>query len=160
MDVTTHSFFKLMYVLDGVGHVRSKRGDSAIGRGDLVAVAPGMPHHIVDDARAPLALIVHCIQPAVIDMLQEKDARERFPELRVLRQDALSQEARRVLRQIMFEQSLPRPSSAGMITGLTLQLLAAVLRAFAGRTNGGPQDLAVAGAPASRVHAYLRDLET
>jgi AraC-like DNA-binding protein len=161
MENTAHAFFKLMYVLDGRGTIPSKNAEHPIQRGDVVAVAPGVQHRIVDDPKAPLALIVHCIQPNILDLLQEKDARTRFPEMRIFWRDALSQEARRVLRQIMFEQSLPRAAGPGMITGLTLQLIASVLRVAAGHEkSGSAAGASVVSAPEARVHAYLRDLET
>ncbi|HYF51828.1 MAG TPA: AraC family transcriptional regulator [Planctomycetota bacterium] len=158
MPDTAHPFYKLMYVLKGHGEVLSASLNVKIAPGDVVAVAPGFRHRIVDDENEPLALIVLCIQKNVAEFLQDAAGLEQFPKLRVFRSNALSSEARSILRQILFEQTLRRTSAAGMITGLTLQLMAAVLRAHQRNVIDDASPRAQAG-PEARVRAYARELE-
>ena len=158
MPDTAHPFYKLMYVLKGHGEVLSAKGNVAMAPGDVVAVAPGFRHRIVDDAREPLALIVLCIQKNVVAFLQEAELLARFPTLRCFRQNALSEESRHILRQMLFEQTIRRPAAAGMITGLTLQLMASVLR-LQSLPAALPSELHPAGDASARVKGYVRELE-
>jgi len=159
MPDTAHAFYKIMYVLKGYGAVQSVKMNVRIAPGDVIAVAPGFRHRIVDDARAPLALIVLCIQKQVAAFPQDDEALKCFPAVRCYRQDALAEEARHILRQMLFEQTLQRPATAGMITGLALQLMSAVLRLQSNSASPARREKGLTGNSSARVRAYVRDLE-
>ncbi len=156
MQTTAHDFFKIMYVLEGLGAIKWKNSAVPIRRGDVIAVQDGFAHLIEDDRAHALSLIVLCVQRQVQALMP--DAALRSGGCRVFRNQALTLETRRVLRQLFFEQSLERPSCATMITGLTLQLLASLSRMQAPRAS----DEALYSRetpPETRVKAYVRELE-
>ena len=157
MSDTAHDFFKIMFVLDGAGGIVAGKARHPIHKGDVIAVPAGFRHRIEDDPRRALALIVLCIRDSVMD--SARDAREPLAHFRVLRQHALTREARGLLRQLFFEQSLQRESCATMMTGIALQLLATLARTQSSSTKREPQNPKVETSPEVRVLAYVKELD-
>jgi AraC family L-rhamnose operon regulatory protein RhaS len=156
MPTTAHDFLKIMFVLSGQGAVTTKTSAYHLHKNDVIVVSSGFAHRIEDDANRALSLIVLCIRRPVLQLLP--GAPPTFPQCRVYRNHALTIEARRMLRQLFFEQSLRKSSCAMMMTGLTLQLLAAVLRLQA--VGSERDELFDAQSPLeTRVRAYIKELE-
>ncbi len=156
MPDTAHDYFKLMFVLDGAGAVVAPKARHAIHKGDVIAVPAHYRHRIEDDPKRALALIVLCVRDAVL--VNAADAQQHLGKFRIFRQQALTGEARRLLRQLFFEQSLLRGGCATMMTGLSLQLVATLARASGVHTerSRSPEQNSP---PEARVQAYVKELE-
>jgi AraC family L-rhamnose operon regulatory protein RhaS len=157
MPTMAHDFLKIMFVLGGQGAVTSKSADYPLRKNDVIVVSAGFAHRIEDDANRALSLIVLCVKRPVLELLP--GAAPSFPICRVYRNHALAVETRRTLRQLFFEQSMRRSSCAMMITGLTLQLLASLLRIQSARVDRS-ETYAERTPLETRVRAYIKELET
>lgn len=155
MPATKHDYLKLIYVLEGEGHVSFKGSSLDLLREDLLVIPAKQEHQIDDKPKQPLALIVLCIQENVLTKLAT------LPTLRHAGvQKTVGDEPRKLLRRLFFEQSLQKPGCALMMTGLCLQLLALLSRsqASAGHLDGQHYDAkTLAGI---RVKSYIEHLQT
>jgi AraC family L-rhamnose operon transcriptional activator RhaR len=122
-----HDFLELFYVLEGAGtfHIAGRPWPCR-GR-DLVAVPPGIRHRIEDNPAGPLALYGIAVAPSV--WRGEPGLLDRLPAGRQLIGAPLAGKVRADLKRLLFEQTHARPGSRTLILGLTLQLLAEVVRA-------------------------------
>lgn len=158
MPPTSTDYLKVVYVLKGRGKVVGKdlRHSVPIQKGDLIVVSPQMLHTFHDDPTSRPAYIVLCVRRDALKTHSESLWKLGRPCM--LRNDALTQEADRLLRQIFFEQFLRRTACAEMMIGLTVQLLAVIARQrqrFVEQDNS--PTLPVTSADA-RVHAYIQNL--
>ena len=156
MQPTSYPFFKIMYVLDGEGNVSWNKTSLRIRKSDVIAVPADFEHRLEDHPQHALSLIVLCVQNHVLKLAGPESLK--FPSCRVLRNNALSFEARRVLRQMLFEQSLAQAHAATMLTGLTLQFLTSAFRLQMPHTKTA-EIYAVQTAPEMRVRAYISELD-
>ncbi|HYE07194.1 MAG TPA: AraC family transcriptional regulator [Planctomycetota bacterium] len=66
MAPTTHGFAKLLLVVDGGGAIERDGASHALAAGDVLWIADGCAHRLVDDARRPLAVLGLCLDPAAL----------------------------------------------------------------------------------------------
>lgn len=156
MPTMAHDFLKIMFVLGGQGAVTSKAADYPLRKNDVIVVAPGFAHRIEDNANRALSLIVLCMKRPVLELIPGPALT--FPPCRIYRNHALTAEARRTLRQLLFEQSMKKASCAMMMTGVTLELLATVLRLQTSREDRGALEQERTPLE-TRVRAYIKELE-
>ena len=155
MPETRHDFLKLIYVLEGQGQLNHKYSSSTIKANDVLVLPPGCEHQLKDAEKTPLALIVLCIEPRVLNSWDE------LPELlkQVNIQQPVGDEVRKLLRQLFFEQSLLKPQSALMMTGLCFQLIASLSR-FDSVDGSGPGAFDAKTMASVRVKNYVDYLQT
>lgn len=122
-----HEFLELFYVLEGAGAFHLAGGALPCRRGDLIAVPPGVRHHIEDSPGGPLALYGIAVAPSV--WLGEPELFDRLPADRLPVGGLLAGRVRADVKRLLFEQTHARPGSGTLILGLTLQLLTLLARA-------------------------------
>jgi AraC-like DNA-binding protein len=154
MEPVRNPYVKIVQVFSGAGWLVHRGNRTALKPRDIIFVPAGEQHHLEDDGAKPLGVYVLCVAKRVLatagtDVLPTSVRRYPAP--------AWTNEFRALIRHLLHGQTLLRPGSDLMSTGLALQALALVARADAGIATHGSQrnDL-----PAqARVAAYANDLE-
>lgn len=152
MEPMRHDYAKLIQPFSGAGWLVRGGARVPLRSGDVVFVPAGVRHHVEDDGTRPLSLYALCLAPKPFASGEPALAAFRhFPA------PAWSGELRGLIRHLLHEQTLARPGSGLMITGLAWQALGHVVRAASGRECSDlPQ---TASQPAlARVVAYSREL--
>jgi AraC family L-rhamnose operon regulatory protein RhaS len=128
MDVESHAFAEIFYVLDGVGAFVIDGREHDCGAGDVVLVPPKAEHAIVDPT-APLMLYGIGISADLLSHDPEILRRARAGVVPGSR--ALGGRVRAGIRRLLYEQTDTQPGARTLIVGLTLQLAAALARVAA-----------------------------
>ncbi len=138
MDVESHAFAELFYVLDGSGSFVIDDREHICGPGDVVLVPPGA-EHVIEDHDSPLTL--YGIGVASNLLVHDPEIVRRARAGVVPGSRALGGRVRAGIRRLLYEQTDTQPGARTLIVGLTLQLVAAL-----GRVAAGPD-------PARAAHA-------
>lgn len=153
MDVESHPFAELFYVLDGSGSFVIDDREHICGPGDVVLVPPGA-EHAIEDHDSPLTLYGIGVASGLLAHDPEIVRRARAGVVPGSR--ALGGRVRAGIRRLLYEQTDTQPGARTLIVGLTLQLVAAL-----GRVAAGP-DPARAAHPADdnrrSVERFLSEL--
>jgi AraC-like DNA-binding protein len=152
MDVSRHDALEVFCVLGGAGVFELEGRPLACKAGHIVSVPPGHGHRIADDPDRPLSLLGVRVQPGVWAAdpgLGRSVSAGRLPHAQLV-----VAQVRAVIRRLSFEQTGDQPGRAGMMVGLTLELLALLARSRSdsGRSGDGASDLR------GRVEAYVAEL--
>lgn len=159
MKQTRNPFLKVIFVLKGRGELRYESGPQAIRRGSVAVVPMNTSHQICDAPSDPLALLIVCVAPLVLDRLPDADASFIDKRPCVFEEPLITRETERILRNMFFEQSLHRPAAPTLMTGLVTQLLGQLARARTSRAPAKAQAEESARGPETRVRAYLAELQ-
>jgi len=153
MEPVRHDYLKLIQPFAGAGWlVRGAGARVPLRPGDVVLVPAGERHHLEDDGARPLSLYALC----VASRLFAPAGPAALGSFRHIPAPGWSGELRALIRHLLHEQTLTRPGSDLMITGLAWQALGHVVRAASGRTAARPDPT---GQPArARVTAYATEL--
>jgi AraC family L-rhamnose operon regulatory protein RhaS len=152
MEPVRHDYLKLIQPFAGAGWLVRSGVRVPLRPGDVVLVPAGERHHLEDDGTRPLSLYALCVAPRALAAAESSglDAFRHIPA------PGWSTEFRGLIRHLLHEQTLARPGSDLMITGLAWQALGHVVRAASGRTAARPE---TTGQPArARVTAYAAEL--
>ncbi len=125
MEPVSHGYLKLIQPFAGAGWLVRAGLRTPLRPGDVVLVPAGERHHIEDDGARPLSLYALCIAPQLVTPVD----RASFGAYRHFPAPGWSSELRALIRHLLHEQTLGRPGSALMITGLACQALGHVVRA-------------------------------
>jgi AraC family L-rhamnose operon regulatory protein RhaS len=152
MPAERHQFLEVFLVIRGSGVFDLGGVEHPCGGGDVVAVPPGTPHRIADRPGDPLGLYGVCVAPNA--WRHDPDLIRRLPAGRLPVRPAAAEQVRADLRRVLFEQTRTARASGTLILGVTLQLLAALVRA---------SEADAPAAPAGRDHRqavarYLAEL--
>ena len=128
METEAHPFAEVFYVLDGSGAFVIDGLAHACRTGDVILVPPGAAH-IIEDQAAPLTL--YGIGVSADLLIHDPDALRRVRAGVVQGSRALGGRVRAGIRRLLYEQTDTQPGSRALIVGLTLQLVAAMIRAAA-----------------------------
>jgi AraC-like DNA-binding protein/quercetin dioxygenase-like cupin family protein len=126
MNPQCHDFMEIFYVLKGVGVFAIDDRRHPAREGDILFVPVGNMHRIEDNPSEPLALYGICIAPGVLR--HERPLLQHLPSGVLPTSKLLGAQVRADLRQLLFEQTLTRPGRDTLMLGLTLQLLAKLVR--------------------------------
>jgi AraC family L-rhamnose operon regulatory protein RhaS len=121
-----HSFLEIFLVIRGSGEFVVNGAANPCGGGDVVAVPPGMPHRIADRPGDPLSLYGLCVAGEC--WRHEAGLVAGLPAGRLAVRPAVAARVRADLRRVLFEQVRGGPASGTLILGVTLQLLAILVR--------------------------------
>ncbi len=153
----SHPFLKVYYVLAGQGTFHSDSPPISCREGDVVLVPIGQSHLLEDSTQQPMSLYVVFIEPEVFT--GATDLTEQLPNGRLAQNRMFGGQVRAIVRRLLFEQTLKRPGCAAMMTGLSLELLAMLVRSarrdFLSAKTSAPDDQECR----ANVEAYVRDLE-
>ena len=122
-----HSFLEIFLVIRGSGEFIVDGSAHPCGGGDVVAVPPGTPHRIADRPGEPLSLYGLCV--AAECWRHDAGLLAGLPTGRLAVRPAAAARVRADLRRVLFEQVRGGPGSGTLILGVTLQLLAVLVRA-------------------------------
>lgn len=153
MPDTVHDFLKVLCVTSGEGRLVRGAAFEALRMGDVVLVPAGCRHRI-EDVR-PLSLYAVCVRSDVL--ASAASSAGGLGNYRMFRASPVTADVRRLIRELLHEQTLQRAGGDALMLGLAWQLLGRLLRAAAtarGAARGESQQLARA-----RVAAYARELE-
>jgi AraC-like DNA-binding protein/quercetin dioxygenase-like cupin family protein len=127
MPAERHTFLEVFLVIRGAGVFELGGVEHPCADGDVVAVPPGTPHQIADRPGEPLGLYGICVAPDV--WRHDPELVRRLPAGRLPVRPVVADRVRTDLRRVLFEQTRTARASGTVILGLTLQLLAALVRA-------------------------------
>ncbi|MFT4539385.1 MAG: AraC-like DNA-binding protein [Planctomycetota bacterium] len=160
MELTTQTFLKIILVVQGKGalHTGSRSWDCE--EGDIIVVPIGQEHRIEDRVGYPMSLYVVSILPNVLEVAALNPS---FLPAGVLTRNRLvSAQTEATMRQLLFEQTLEQPQSGAMVIGLTLRLLAVLVRTY-GHYHDQERIVEFQPQPTTdsraRVQAYIEHLE-
>lgn len=160
MEMTTHSFLKIILVVQGRGSLQNPGRSWDCEAGDIIVVPIGQEHRIEDSDGFPMSLYVVSILPNVLD-LAALDACF-LPSGVLAKNRLISAQTEATMRQLLFEQTLEQPQSGAMVIGLTLRLLAVLVRTY-GHYQGHERIVEFQPQPTTdsraRVQAYVEHLE-
>ncbi len=152
MEPVRHDYLKLIQPFAGAGWLVRAGLRVPLRPGDVVLVPAGERHHLEDDGARPLSLYALCVAPRFLTAAGHAG----LGAYRHIPAPGWSGEFRGLIRHLLHEQTLARPGSDLMITGLAWQALGHVVRAASGRAAARPD---TAGQPArARVTAYAAEL--
>ena len=157
MEPRTHAFLKIIYVMAGAGQVITRHQAMTCEAGDVLVVPIGQTHRIEDAPRHPMSIYVLCVAPRL--WRHEPDLELMIPMGRLPRHPVLSQRVRDLLRRMLYEQSLARPAHGTMIVGMTLRLLAMLVRAAHRRDRLRAEMLGESASLRQRIEAYVEELD-
>jgi AraC family L-rhamnose operon regulatory protein RhaS len=156
MTVSQHDAAEVFYVLGGAGVFELEGRPVPCLTGDVIVVPVNHRHRIQDDRKKPLSLYGVRIRPDVWQW--DQTLGQSLSAGRLPRDKMLSLQVRAEVRRLLFEQTCRRPGHAGMIVGLTLQLLALLARS---RSHGPaviPVDSRANSTLRESVEAYVSEL--
>ena len=152
MEPARHDYLKLIQPFAGAGWLVRGGLRVPLRPGDVVLVPAGERHHLEDDGTRPLSLYALCVAPRLLAATNQAG----LESYRHIPSPGWSGEFRALIRHLLHEQTLARPGSDLMITGLAWQALGHVVRAARGQTAVRPDPT---GQPArARVMAYAAEL--
>jgi AraC-like DNA-binding protein len=134
MPASRHDFLEVFYVLRGTGRFTIEGHPHPCDAGDVVVIPVGHLHRIEDDPVALLSLYGFCVAPYV--WRHEPNLLDQIPAGKLSMSGPATAQVRSDLRQLLFEQTFARPGSSTAVLGLTLQLLALLVRAGLPRGKG------------------------
>jgi len=161
MDLTRHDFLKLVYALQGAGHLVTAGGQrQAIQRGDLVIVPIGWEHRLEDAPGQPMSLYVVSVRPEVLRIASLDPGR--LPSGTIRLDEAASSRLESTLRRLLFEQTLEPAVAGAKVVGLILRTLAEFVRGE--RTDGALEHGSRNGRgeprdSSSRMRGYVEELQ-
>jgi AraC family L-rhamnose operon regulatory protein RhaS len=156
MDWTCHPFLKVLYVWEGTGALWTSGRKYGIQASCIVLIPAGLRHRIVDTPSKAMSIFILCVVNPFVTALAENGG---LTACRVIDHRTMCVVTKRLVMDILYEQTLSRPGGAVLIIGLTLELMGLLIRWRAG-SLGEPQET-ISGKPLShaRVTASIRDLE-
>lgn len=153
MEPVQHDYLKLIQPFAGAGWLVRNSGRIPLRPGDVVLVPAGERHNLEDDGARPLSLYALCVARRVVSAASTEVELSTFRHFSV---PGWGAEFRSLIRHLLHEQTLPRPGTELMITGLAWQAMGHIARAAARRS---PTRTKTAGQPAfARVAAYAEEL--
>jgi AraC family L-rhamnose operon regulatory protein RhaS len=157
MDVSRHQALEVFYVLGGEGVFELEGRPVRCAPGDVVIIAVGQGHRIKDDPSQPLSLLGVRIRP---DVWRSDPTLERqLPLGRLPANDLVSVQVRAEVRRLLFEQTTRRPGYPGMMVGVTLQLLALLVRSAGSVARQQPLEASTVSGHREAVAAYVAELD-
>lgn len=158
MDVESHDFFEIYYLLDGAAQLfaadspLAEAAPLALGAGDVFPFGPGRSHRIAD--LHPSTLLLLCLSrgfmtsnPARLALWRALESRRHLP---LGADGSARQRLESLLRRIMAEQAAARPAALLAIQSAADQFLVELARL---------PDLHPSPAAADRVAGLLRNLQ-
>ena len=156
MDWTRHPFPKILFAREGSGFLLTEKTKYRLQSGRIALIPKGLRHRIVDTPHEPLSIYILCIRtPLVVTLIQEGE----LTFCRVISHGALGAAARRLFREILYEQTLDCPGAVPLIIGLVLELVGFLMRWQDGRTELGAVKTKGKSLSQARVTAVIRSLE-
>ncbi len=156
MDWTYHPFFKIFYVWEGAGALWTSGRKYAIKASCVVLLPPGIRHRIVDTPSKPLSIFILCIQNTFVTDLADEGG---LTACRVIDHGTLCVVTKRLVKDILYEQTLNHAGSEVLTTGLVLELMGLLIRERAGRLEETKETLLDKPLSHARVAASIRNLE-
>jgi AraC family L-rhamnose operon regulatory protein RhaS len=157
MAVSRHQALEVFYVLGGAGVFELEGRPIPCATGDVVVIAVGQSHRIQDDPSQPLSLLGVRIRP---DVWKSDSALERkLPVGRLASNELVSAQVRAEVRRLLFEQTTRRAGYAGMMVGVSLQLLALLVRSAGSVAHQKPLESSTVSGHREAVAAYVAELE-
>jgi AraC family L-rhamnose operon regulatory protein RhaS len=156
MDWTRHPFPKILFAREGSGFLLTEKTKYRLQSGRIALIPKGLRHRILDTPQDPLSVYILCLRtPLVVTLLQEGGLNF----CRVIGHAALGGAARRLFREILYEQTLDRPGAVPRVIGLVLELVGFLMRWQDGRAE--PAVLKTKGKSLSRarVTAVIQSVE-
>ncbi len=123
MEWTTHSFLKMVYVLRGSGRLLLEKKTLGLRAGWLAFVPEGTKHRIEDEPGKALSLYVLCVRSGLLEAYRMGGERSR-----VSSHSVLSRMAERLLRDVLYEQTMQQTGSEALCASRVLELWAAWMR--------------------------------
>lgn len=136
MPAERHPFLEVFLIIRGSGVFDLDGADHPCGDGDVVAVPPGTAHRIADRPGDPLGLYGVCVAPDV--WRHDPELVRRLPTGRLPVRPAVAERVRADLRRVLYEQTRAARASGTVVLGVTLQLLAALVRAAEADSSAVP----------------------
>ncbi|QDU70492.1 AraC family transcriptional regulator [Mucisphaera calidilacus] len=123
-DLMSHAFHKILLPVNGSGCVSVRRRQLSLLPDQATIVPAGVSHRLDDTPGQPVTLLALCLDPGVlVDRIActSRAQTVALPAHRV-------HETRRLLRQMLFEQSTRKPGYRSLILGLAHQLVVLIER--------------------------------
>lgn len=152
MKPTAHDYLKIIVPFAGAGWLVRPGSRMPLRPHDVVLVPRAARHHLEDDGARPLSLYALCLAPANFPALPAL-----FERFRCWAQPVWTAELRALIRHLLHEQTLDRPGSDLMRTGLAWQALAHLSRATS--EQQGPESSPSDQPNRARVAAYAEQLQ-
>lgn len=143
----------LLYVLRGRGHYETPQASHALEAGAIVLVPIGQPYRLTDAPEAPMSLVVVCVDAHVWEA--DDQLANALPAGVLACDPTLQAEVSRLVRELLYEQTMRQPGWKATLQGLALRLLTTIVRCT-------PTDLDNAedsNHPERRLRAYLAMLD-
>lgn len=153
MDWTVHGFVKMLYVHRGSGRLLLEKGSLGLRAGWLAFVPEGTKHRIADDPGKAMSLYVLCVRSELLDAYREGGEK-----CQASSHSVLSRMAERLLRDVLYEQTMQKKGSEAACAARVLELWAAWVR----RQDEGRKRVTMSRrgmASQSRVREYLAVLD-
>lgn len=121
MDWRTHTFLKVIYVLQGSGEVEFRDNSLDFATGDVVIVPPGTRNRIVDAPNAATSLYIGCIARSLVRF--DPDLLDRL-HVEVRRGDGhFANRVAAILRRMVYQQNEPTNNCALAMVSDSMRLL-------------------------------------
>jgi len=156
MEMTTHDFLKVVFVLQGNGWLHSVDDRTACERGDALVVPVGLRHRLEDADGHPMSLYVLSIRRPVYEVAALDPAHMPSGLLRL--GSATGAKVESGLRRLLFEQTLDQPHSGALVVSIALRLLSDLQRVGQHSAPGGPARKG-RGDSLARMRAYVEELD-
>jgi AraC-like DNA-binding protein len=156
MDWTRHAFPKILYAWKGAGCLWTEKAKYPLSSGRILLVPDDVRHRIVDVERKPLSLYVLFLRnPSVTNLFRENG----LTACRMIGNEALGAIAKRLFRDILYEQTLQHPGADAIILGLVFELAGHLIRWREGRLERTQEATSGRSISRARVAALIRDLD-
>jgi AraC-like DNA-binding protein len=156
MEWTSHSFLKVLYVWEGTGTLWTAGSKYSIQSACVLLIPAGVRHRIVDAPSKAMSIFILCIRNDFVARLATSG---RLTACLISEHRTLCAVTKRLVMDILYEQTLNHPGAQVLIIGLVLELVGLLIRWRAGRLQEKKE--VPRGRPLShaRVAASIRDLE-
>jgi AraC family L-rhamnose operon regulatory protein RhaS len=155
MEPTVHAFGKILYIGAGEGTLVVEGKSHPLRAGRMAVVAPRTSHYLRDAPGRPLSLYFLCVRDP---LLAAPGTVAALGPSRVIRHATLCETTRRLLQDLLYEQTAGEPGADLVMTGRVLELFGLLLRWKSRR--GGPEEPPLRGAMSrARMRAAITETE-
>lgn len=155
MDWTRGANLGVFYILNGEGSLWTKPGKYPLKKGTVAVVPKETLYRIVDTPGHPLSLYLLVLNNPEI----ERGCLGRDPRnCRVTTHRLTCSLVQKLIKEILYEQTMKRPGWPSMMTGLTLQLIGTLSRSWLEKSEAKPPVQESPSISRARVAGYIQDL--
>jgi AraC-like DNA-binding protein len=156
MEWTCHPFLKVLYIWEGSGTLLTTGRKYTIQAACVLLIPAGVRHRIVDAPSRAMSIFILCIRNDFVARLATSGG---LTACLMIDHRTLCAVTKRLVMDILYEQTLNHPGAQVLIVGLVLELVGLLIRWRTGRLQETKETRRDRPLSRARVAASVRDLE-